>query len=179
MRSELWDAHMEEYLAMGGPAEQAWARVISRTAFGGEDTKMAHWWWVHVTAPCLPRGHPAGRQSAGALVDRLEGVPAAAVPDASAVPPRLQQSGGGRGRGGQRQGGPQLPTQQPQQRPAGPTKPAGGGRGGQGSAPDKASGICNLWNDKADGCRHPGPCRWGRRHVCRVCQGPHRAIHHE
>ena len=171
VRSEEWDALLEEYLTDNPDDEQAWARVIDASAYGGPNasTQMGHWWWAHVGAPCTRGG---GGNQPGALVDRLEGVPSGRVADPSAAPP---QGSAGRRRGprgngpsgGQQQAPPPPPRPQQQQR-----QPQQAGSKAK-PARDRASEVCNLWNNAPNGCKNP--CTWGRQHVCRVCGGPHRA----
>jgi len=42
------------------------------------------------------------------------------------------------------------------------------------SAPDNAE-ICQNWNSRSGKCVGRGSCPHGRRHVCSICGGPHRA----
>ena len=67
-RSEQWDAvkeacEDEETVLSSSP----WNDIIARTTLGKAIGEDAHWWWTHVTAPCLTPG------AAGAKVKMLEG----------------------------------------------------------------------------------------------------------
>ena len=152
VRSEKWDILLENHRTKGGSPEQGWASIIASSTYGAPASALGHWWWMHVTAPCM---HSASSTQPPALVDRIEGVPAGHLPDPYARPHR----------GGQRGGGKQLP--------AAKTKAKAKAQQWK----DRSKEICNLWNDNVKGCR--AQCTWGRRHVCRICGGSHRACEHD
>ena len=148
MRSREWTIVFDEFKQEQPhmlDESMPWNNVISRTAFGDVTGPRAHWWWLHVQAPLGQKT----KSQPGAVVARLEQMPGNIGPPAAATVQKNYGNKSGASKRDRRQAAAPPPK----------TK-------------DTSTEVCYGWNN---GTCTSSVCPEGRRHVCRVCQGNHKA----
>jgi hypothetical protein len=147
VRSERWGRLREELEAAEPSMSPApWDRIIAAATFGSGGLADS-WWQVNLVLP-LTVGAPLEHAGLPGSARGSASASHSSRPPASSRPPRAAAA---------------APARQQQQPQRGPT------------AQEKANQICNLYNSKVGLCKGEGPCSFGRRHVCAVCEAPHRA----
>ena len=159
-RSEQWDVLAEKFArkAPDGYNDQApWNSVIAASAYSPSGGPLAEWWYYQVVAPLTyhvskPSHAMNMFEGTTGTVTEFKGPVASGSKAASSFGP----GGGGRNK----------------------RKASGGGSSGFGPPAGKkpvpahqAQEICEKFN--SDKCQEP--CPHGRRHVCKICKGPHPA----
>ena len=165
VRAEQWDVALEQARSEPPPGFSGacpWDSIIRATSYSSGVRQ--HWWETRVVLPLL-QGARGGQ--AASVAARLEGsIPMGApAPAAAAAGPA---HGSGSSRGG-RKGRKNKDRSSPR---GGSSAPSASKSAPQ--AEPRARQFCHRWNLKPEGCSEP--CPEGRRHVCMLCEGPHRSV---
>ena len=165
LRSEQW-ARLRRSCSRSRPAgfdpDRPWSYVIAASAYGATDSPMRDWWSNRFVLPILTTGSTAAARARVALVEG-----SAAATGTGAAEPSQPAGGRHRSRSRRRRGGGRR----------------GNGNADQDKSKDKGNGddkgkgkdICNLLNAGKAPSDEPGPCKYGRKHVCDFCKGIHPA----
>jgi len=159
VRTERWSRlreQIEGLVAMGGqPAgydpSRPWDAVIAASAYAGPLGLNASWWQAHLVLPCTLSNSAGGATS---MIRDVEGSTSHGTLPGSSTDGNSSRP---------------KAAQQQRQPPAAHKE----------SSKSSGSDICQNWNNKKGGCEGDGPCGHGRRHVCSICGGAHRAVDHD